>query len=161
MYDRVSDYPSSNNMSALPEKVVSSDGIQSEDTLELSGPTATSRQESITIKSRLLGAAPDEVLEAAEYGQTLDLAEAKKVSYPSHGSAITFYLYKPSEPRASFTSMKTIPTSIRTPSSVSNLSSQTQSYSKIQRNMQTSSPISRPKFPSSPSTRHTPKSVPL
>lgn len=68
-------------MSALPEKLVLGDGVQASETPEYSDSTANSTQESIAMKSRLLGATPDEVLEAAEYGRTLDLEEAKKASY--------------------------------------------------------------------------------
>ncbi|KAH6989810.1 OPT oligopeptide transporter protein-domain-containing protein [Ilyonectria sp. MPI-CAGE-AT-0026] len=65
-------------MGALPEKLVLGDGVQASETPEYSDSTANSTQESIAMKSRLLGATPDEVLEAAEYGRTLDLEEAKK-----------------------------------------------------------------------------------
>jgi hypothetical protein len=64
-------------MSAIPEKATGMDTIQ----LAERPDDAASTKESITETARLLGATPDEVLEAQEYGRTLDLAEAKKVSH--------------------------------------------------------------------------------
>lgn len=66
-------------MSAVPEKVPPGDEIQPAERLD-SGSHSGSTKESITEKARLLGATPDDVLEAEEYGRTLDLAEVKKVS---------------------------------------------------------------------------------
>ncbi|KAH6879423.1 OPT oligopeptide transporter protein-domain-containing protein [Thelonectria olida] len=59
-------------MSAVPEKAAAVDSIQA---AERPDDVAT---KSITDTATLLGATPDEVLEAQEYGHTLDLAEAKK-----------------------------------------------------------------------------------
>ncbi|KIL87385.1 hypothetical protein FAVG1_09091 [Fusarium avenaceum] len=58
---------------------VNSDGIQAaEKRDDAVSNTVSLKDESILEKARLLGATPDEVVEAEEYGRTLDLAEAKK-----------------------------------------------------------------------------------
>lgn len=60
---------------------VNSDGIQAaEKRDDAVSNTVSLKDESILEKARLLGATPDEVVEAEEYGRTLDLAEAKKVN---------------------------------------------------------------------------------
>ncbi|KAK7433014.1 hypothetical protein QQZ08_000487 [Neonectria magnoliae] len=64
-------------MSALPEKVTAGDEIQPAERLD-SGSRSGSTKESIDERARLLGATPEHVLEAEEYGRTLDLAEVKK-----------------------------------------------------------------------------------
>ncbi|KAK7420741.1 hypothetical protein QQX98_002543 [Neonectria punicea] len=64
-------------MSALPEKVAAGDEIQPAERLD-SGSHSGSTKESIDEKARLLGATPEHVLEAEEYGRTLDLVEVKK-----------------------------------------------------------------------------------
>ncbi|KAM0559792.1 hypothetical protein ACHAPJ_003739 [Fusarium lateritium] len=61
-------------MSALPEKTVGGDEIQA----ARSASNVGSIKDSVLEKSRLLGATPEEIIEAEEYGRTLDLEEAKR-----------------------------------------------------------------------------------
>ncbi|KAF5006554.1 hypothetical protein FDECE_7080 [Fusarium decemcellulare] len=65
-------------MSAVPEKTTAGDAIQAAERPDDSGSNRGSSKESLTEKSTLLGATPEEYLEAEEYGQSLDLEEVKK-----------------------------------------------------------------------------------
>ncbi|KAM5344246.1 hypothetical protein ACJ41O_012783 [Fusarium nematophilum] len=65
-------------MSSAIEKTTPVDAIEPARVIQRSDSTADSTKESINEKARLLGATPDEVLEAEEYGRTLDLDETKK-----------------------------------------------------------------------------------
>jgi hypothetical protein len=61
-------------------KTVNSDEVQeAEKRDDAVSNTVSLKDESILDKARLLGATPDEIVEAEEYGRTLDLEEAKKV----------------------------------------------------------------------------------
>jgi hypothetical protein len=61
-------------------KTVNNDGVQeAEKRDDAVSNTVSLKDESILEKARLLGATPDEIVEAEEHGRTLDLAEAKKV----------------------------------------------------------------------------------
>lgn len=61
-------------------KAVNSDEVhEAEKRDDAVSNTVSLKDESILDKARLLGATPDEIVEAEEYGRTIDLAEAKKV----------------------------------------------------------------------------------
>lgn len=68
-------------MGEIQGNTVNNDGIQAaEKRDDAVSNTVSLKDESILEKARLLGATPDEIVEAEEHGRTLDLAEAKKVN---------------------------------------------------------------------------------
>ncbi|KAF5024438.1 hypothetical protein F66182_3524 [Fusarium sp. NRRL 66182] len=64
-------------MATSQEKTVAGDDIQEAERRGTVVSNTGSGKESITDRARLLGATPDEYIEAEEYGRTLDLDEAK------------------------------------------------------------------------------------
>lgn len=66
-------------MASNSEKAVTDNGIQATDKREDVVSAGSLKIESVSSRAQILGATPEEILEAEEHARTMDLDEARKV----------------------------------------------------------------------------------
>lgn len=74
---------SNTSMTSNSEKAVTDSGIQATDKRADVASTGSLKDESMNGRAQILGATPEEIIEAEEHARTMDLDETRRVRIPN------------------------------------------------------------------------------